>query len=135
LILTEEHDAQTFDAELRAFRVAFQGRQFALLITDGILNQYLIESHKFPFFNPLPRINGLRQLGRATYFDEYSLNRSDLQLIGLPQEHQEFIHDAIAAGATYCVTNRPEWLRLPEQNENLYGLQIVTPSRFVQLEG
>lgn len=130
------NDNDRFPDELAAFRIAFQGRLFRILVTDGILLQYQTEANRFPpLIQLLPTLNSLRRDGRAIYFDEYLLNCSRVQLTGLPQEHSEFILDAIAARASYCITNRREWLELSEQTESRYGLLIVSPSRFVELEG
>ena len=129
------NDNQVFPEELAAFRAAFRNRRFRILITDGILSQYLIESIRPPRFNPQRTLDNLYNDGRAIYFDEYSLRRFPVQLSGLPREHSEFILDAIGAQATYCITNRPEWLKLTEQTESTFGLQIVRPGRFVELEG
>jgi hypothetical protein len=128
------NDNQVFPEELAAFRTAFRSRQFSILITDGVLDQYLIESTKPPRFNPQQILDNLRNNGRAIRFDENRLNRFPVQLLGLPQEHSEFILDALAAQASYCITHRQEWLNLSGQTEK-YGLQIVSPTRFVQLEG
>ncbi len=126
------NDDEMFHAELAAFRVAFQGRSFTILLTDGILSQYQVESMKVPQFLPQPIVNRLRRQGRATYLEEHLLNRIPMQLTGLPNEHQEFIRDAVAGRASYLVTNRPPWLALSPQIMN-YGLQIVNPSRFAEL--
>ena len=127
--------------ELTAFDAAFQGRRFRMLTTPSILEEYRKQANIFPPFQQqlVPTIDRLNQLGRIVHFDERRLdrflNRSNIQLVGLRQEHLAFVHDAIAAGVAYCVTNRQEWLRVPDMNENLHGLQIVTPARFAQLEG
>jgi len=73
-------------------------------------------------------------MGRAIYIDVGRLNRAPVQMTGLPQEHREFILDAMAARASYVITHRREWLALSEQTAR-YELQIVTPSQFVELEG
>jgi hypothetical protein len=128
------NDNERFPDELAAFRTAFQGRRFGVLLTDGILAEYQIEANKFPPFSLQPSLDTLFGQGRAVRVDEFQLNRSDIQLTGLPQEHREFILDAIAAGASYVITNRQEWLNLSEQT-NRHGLQIVNPRSFVELEG
>ena len=104
-------------------------------MTEGIVSQYLIESIKPPQFRPQPTLDGLARNARAIYLDEYRLNRPHVQLAGLPQEHAAFVLDAVAARATYCITNRQEWLNLTEQTETRHGLRIVSPGRFVELEG
>ena len=73
--------------------------------------------------------------GRAVRVDERNLNRFNVHLTGLPQEHTAFILDAVAARASYCITNRQEWLNLTEPTETRHGLQIVSPGRFVDWEG
>jgi hypothetical protein len=88
------NDRQKFPDEMRAFDTAFQGRRIRMLITRGILDEYQIESNKFPPFRQelQPTIGRLNRLGRVIYFDEYDLSRSsnpsNIQLIGLPQEHR-----------------------------------------------
>ena len=131
------NDRQAFPEELRAFDTAFQARRFRMLITDGILDEYQTESNKFPPFQQELRvtINGLNRLGRVIYFDDYRLNRTTININGLPQEHTCFVYDAIAARASHLITNRQPWLDLSPQTEASYGLQIVSPPRFVDLEG
>ena len=73
--------------------------------------------------------------GRAVRIDERNLACFNVQLAGLPQEHAAFILDAIAARANYCITNRQAWLDLSEETERSNALQIVSPGRFVELEG
>ena len=104
-------------------------------MTQGIVSQYLIESIKPPQFRPQPTLDGLARNARAIYLDEYRLNRFNVQLAGLPQEHAAIILDAIAARANYCITNCQAWLDLSEETESRYALQIVSPGRFVELEG
>ncbi len=129
------NDNEIFPDELAAFRVAFEGRRFGTLLTNGILAEYQAESMKAPQFLPLPILNGLRSTGRTVFFDEHQLQRSNIRLAGLPREHQSFIHDAIAGRASYLVTNRQAWMDLSDRTESRYGLQIVAPGGFVQLEG
>lgn len=128
------NDRHRFSHELMAFDSALSARRFRSLVTDGILNQYLLESIKPPQFEPVPVLNKLFTQSKAIRFDEDRLHRSAVELVGLPKEHSVFVLDAIAAQAEYLVTNRPEWLRMPELNQNMQGLQIVNPETFVQLE-
>jgi len=129
------NDNNRFPDELAAFRTAFQNRRFRVLMTNGILEQYLIESNKPPQFQPLPILNKLATDGRAIRLDEHRMNRSNIQLAGLPQEHREFIHDALAARASHLITNRQAWLDLSPETERICGLQIVSPVRFLEMEG
>lgn len=135
------NDRQRFPDEMRAFDTAFQSRRFRMLITRGILDEYQMESNKFPPFRQelQPTIDRLDRSGRVIYFDEYRLSRSSnptsVQIAGLPREHRDFIHDAIAAQTSYLITTRQSWLDLSEQTRSRYGLQIVTPGRFAGLEG
>ena len=129
------NDRHGFPDELAAFRVAFQGRRFRLLLTDGILSQYIDESSRAPQFLPQPALNNLTRIGRAIYFDENRLNRASIELESIPREHRAFILDAIGAEADYFITDYSRWLNLSEQSETRYGLRIVTPARFVELEG
>jgi hypothetical protein len=135
------NDRQKFPDEMRAFDTAFQGRRIRMLITRGILDEYQIEPNKFPPFRQelQPTIDRLNRLGRVIYFDEYDLSRSsnpsNIQLIGLPQEHRSSIYDAVAAQASYFITTRQSWLDLSEQTGSRYGLQIVTSGTFAELEG
>lgn len=129
------NDEAHFPDELHAFRVAFQGRRFPILVTDALLLEYQTEANKFPPFQIQPTLNTLLSAGRAIRVHEYGLNRFPIELTGLPQEHQAFVRDAIAAQASYLVTDREEWIDLSEQAESRYGLRIVSPGRFVELEG
>jgi hypothetical protein len=121
-----------FRDEAAAFRAAFQGRRFRVLLTEGILSQYQVESAREPRFPAQPTLARLASQGRAVFLQENRLNRAYVQLTGLPQEHQEFILDALAGGASYLVTSRPAWLNLSEQTSN-HALQTITPRLFAQL--
>ena len=130
-------DRERFFDEVEAVQVAFRGN-FRILITDGILDEYQIESNKFPPFQLQPDLKSLFGGSRIIYFDDYrldhSLTRSSIQLANLPREHRGFIIDAIAGRASYFITNRQAWLNLSDQTEHLHGLQIISPGRFVELE-
>ena len=105
-----------------------------MLLTDGIVSEYLIQSVQVPQFQLQPTLNNLSNTGRAIYFDEHQMNRSNIRLPGLPPEHWEFIRDAIARRASYLITNRQSWVDLSDQTAGRYGLEIISPGRFVELE-
>lgn len=128
------NDDEQFPDELAAFRAAFQGRRFRILLTDGILAQYEFEALKAPRIRSQPMLSNLSRMGRAIYVDVGRLNPVPVQPRGLPQEHREFILDAMATRASYVITHCREWLRLSPQTSD-YNLQIVTPRRFVELAG
>jgi len=128
-------DRHLFREELAAFRVAFRGRRFRLLVTDGILAEYQAESNNFPQFLPLPILINLAERGRAVFLDEPQLQRHPVTLSGFPSQHRTLILDSIAAGADYLITNRNRWLDMYDEAENIHGLHIVTPGKFVELEG
>ena len=128
-------DANSFPDELEAFQVSFRRRQLRMLLTSGILDPYQKTADKPPQFQLQPVLNALNDKSATIHRDEYHLNRAPVQLTGLPKWHQTLIRDAIAGGAAYLITNWPRWLNLSEQAESKYGLSIVTPARFVELEG
>jgi hypothetical protein len=76
----------------------------------------------------------LTERGRIVYLDEPRLNRTPVALTGLPKEHRSFMLDSIASGAEYFITKRSRWLNMLEEVRVSYGLQIVSPARFVELE-
>lgn len=123
-----------FPDDLEAFRTAFRARRFRILITDRILSEYQQDSERGPQFQVQPVLDNLSRRGRVLYRGESQLTRYPVQLTGFPREHQAFIQDAIAARASYVITRRREWLRLSAQTSG-YGLQIVNPRSFVELEG
>lgn len=123
-----------FPDEIEAFTVAFKARRFRVVITEGILDEYEIEARNYPPFQVQPLLDELLRGRRALYFEEHQLNRVPLEVPQLPREHRRLVGDALAARASYLVTNRPGWLRVSRQ-ANRYGLQIVTPGTFVELEG
>ena len=131
-------DEDRFFDELESAKIALR-RNFRILITDGILTEYQIESNKFPPFQLQPNLDRLFGGGVMIFFDDYrldrSLTRSSIQLTGLRQEHRAFIYDPIAARANYLVTTRQSWIDLYTQTTRRYELQIVTPATFVDLEG
>lgn len=129
------NDRQQFPDEIQAFTIAFRGRRFRVLLTDGILNEYQANSPSFLPFELQPALDNLLRGRRAIYAEESQLQRFPIELTGLPQEHRPFILDAIAGNANYLITNRRRWLNLTEQAESRHGLSIVTPGRFIELEG
>ena len=129
------NDSRRFSDELAAFRVAFQDRRFPILVTDGILIEYMDENNRLPAGQIQPKLNELYGTGRVVRKQEHLLERFPIDLQGLPDEHPVFILDALAAHASYLITDRRRWLQLSEQLHDRYGLQIVTPGRFVELEG
>ena len=129
------NDDEQYHDELAAFRIAFQGRRFNLVITEGIISEYQADSRQAFPTRLQPVLNNHLRQGRAVFLDENLLNRAAVELSGLPREHSAFILDAVAAGADYLVTKRRSWLNLSEQTESRYGFRIVTPARFVELEG
>ena len=128
-------DRRIFPSELSAFRLAFRGRRFRILTTDGIIREYQAESNRPPQFLPLPTLANLSQSGRVVRRVESELNRFSITLAGLPKEHRPFVLDAIAVGAEYLITDRQRWLNITPQLETAYNLRIVTPGTFVELEG
>ena len=129
------NDQELFRDELAAFRVAFQARRFKILVTEGIISEYQADAGASFAIQLQPTLDNHLRRGRAIYTEESSLARLPVSLVGLPSEHRTFVLDAIAANAEYLVTNRRRWLNLSEQAETTYELQIVTPGRFVELEG
>ena len=128
------NDRGLFPDEIEAFTVAFRARRFRLVITEGILDEYQIEARNHPPFQVQPLLDGLLQGRRTRYFEEYQLNRVPFQVTHVPRRHRRFVGDALASGASYLVTDWSGWLHASGQTER-YGLQIVTPGRFVELEG
>ncbi len=82
-----------------------------------------------------PLLDELLRGRRAIYFEERQLIRALTETTQLPREHRALVEDALGAGASYLITYRRRWLDLSEQMNDRYGLQIVTPGRFVELEG
>ena len=129
------NDEEIFRDELAAFRVAFRARRFKILVTEGIISEYQADAGALFAIQLQPTLNNHLRRGRAIYTDETMLPRLPVSLAGLPREHRVFVLDAIAGDAEYLVTDRRRWLNLSAQTEPTYGLKIVTPARFVELEG
>ena len=129
------NDRRLFPDQIEAFTVAFRARRFRVVITEGILDEYQIEARNHPPFQVQPLLDELLRGRRALYFEEYQLNRVPFEIAPLPREHRRLAGDALAARASYLITNRRRWLELSEQTNDNYGPQIVTPGRFVELEG
>ena len=129
------HDVHSFPDELEAFQVSFRRRRFRMLVTSGILDEYQKAADKPPQFQLQPVVNELNESGAIVNLDEYKLSRFPVQLTGLSKWHQVLIRDAIAGGASYMITKWQRWLDMTDQTEPRYGLHIVTPTRFVELEG
>ena len=123
-----------FPDEIAAFRPAYRGRPWRILLTDGILDEYQILSERRPQFQLQPALNTLAQECRTTRLDESRLNRFPVILNGFPREHKTYILDAIAGNAEYFVTKRERWLAMSQESASTYGLYIVTPGRLVELE-
>lgn len=129
------NDSYEFSDELAAFRVAFRGRRFRLLLTDQIIQEYVTESSKPPQYPLQAALARLATTARTIHIDESQLNRREISLRGLVHEHRYFILDSIAAGAEYFITKRQTWLNMGEQAASDHNLNIVTPAQFVELEG
>ena len=129
------NDDEQYPDELSALRLAFRGRRFTIVVTEGIIAEYQDYAGESFGMQLQPELDGHLRRRRAIYMPESRLSRFPIRVGRLPQEHRAFIHDAIAAGAQYLITNRQRWLNLTRQTEPTYGLQIVTPARFVDLEG
>lgn len=129
------YDADSFPDEIDAIQVPFRRRQLRMLLTDGILAEYQREANREPQFQLLPLVNDLSDRGVVIRMDEYRIRRFPVQIAGLPNWHQVFIRDAVGAAAEYLITNRTRWLDIAEQSARTYGLHILTPARFVELEG
>lgn len=129
------NDSYEFSDELAAFRVAFRGRRFRLLLIDQIIQEYVTESSKPPQYPLQAALARLATTARTIHIDESQLNRREISLRGLVHEHRYFILDSIGASAEYLVTNRRRWLSMEEPARSRYGLHIVTPAQFVEIEG
>jgi len=129
------NDAHSFPDEIEAFQVLLRRRRFRMLLATGILDEYQKTADKRPQFQLQPVINEMNDTGAIIHFDEYRLSRFPVELTGFPKWHQALIRDAIAGGASYLLSKWQRWLDLTGQTETRYGLRIVTPARFVELEG
>jgi predicted nucleic acid-binding protein len=129
------NDQDIFRDELAAFRVAFRGRRFRILITRGIIAEYQNDvKETFPI-QLQPALDNQLRSGRAIYLEDSQLPLPQVATIDLPKEHESFVLDAIAGKASYLVTSRRRWLGLSDRLEENHGLRVVTPGRFVELEG
>ena len=129
------NDTALFPDELAAYRIAIRGRRFRVLLTDRIITEYQKASIYFPQIVLQPTLDAIADSGRSLYLEESALHRSPVILERLPKRHRLLVQDAIAGNAEYFVTKWPPWLRVEEQARSRYGLHIVTPARFVELEG
>ena len=129
------NDTELFPDALAAFRIAFRGQRFRILLTDGIIDEYQKLSNKNPQFPLQPILNDIADSGRSILHERTSLNQTPVKLDQLPKRHHTLIEDSVVANAEYLVTKWPLWLRVAEQARTRYGLHIVTPAQFVELEG
>ena len=129
------NDRRIYADELEALTAAFRGRRFRLLVTDGILDEYLTESRVLPQFQIQPTLDNLMRRRRAIYFEEGQLSTTSINPRDLPASHRVVVRDAISADASYLVTTRRRWLGISDRIESGYRLRIVSPRRFVELEG
>ncbi len=106
-----------------------------MLLTNGILDGYQKVADKPPQFQLQPILNILSESIATISMDESQLRRYTTPLISVPKWHQGLIRDAIRGRAAYLITVWPRWLDISHQAETLYGLRVVTPARFVELEG
>jgi hypothetical protein len=128
------NDEEQYHRELAAFRLAFRRRRFKFLITEGIIAEYQVAAGESFSIQLQPGLDNHLRQGRAIYQEESRLSRSLIELGGVPKEHRALILDAIAARAEYLITDRPRWLNISDQVHVDYGLRIITPIRFVELE-
>ena len=122
------------NGDIRAFRVAFQARRFRLLITSGIIAEYQSNAGESFAIQLQPTLDNHVRQGRAVFLDQPQIRLSQGELGEFPKEHRVFIQDAIRTDAEYLITNRRRWLLLAEHTTRDYGLHIVTPARFIELE-
>ena len=129
------NDTALFPDELAAYRIAFRGQRFRVLLTDRIITEYQKASIYSPQVVLQPTLNAIADSGRSLYLEESALHRSPVALERLPKRHRWLFQDAIAGNAEYFVTKWRPWLRVAEQARSRYGLHVVTPARIVELEG
>lgn len=128
-------DSHFFPNELEAFQVSFRQQQIRMLLTSGILDEYQKIADKAPQIQLQPILNTLSESIVAISMDESQLRRYTTRLISVPKWHYGLIRDAIRGRAAYLITDWPRWLDIAQQAEIQHGLSIVTPARFVELEG
>ena len=106
-----------------------------MLLTDGILDEYQKTSDRVPQFQLQPALRDIAIGTNVVRLDEYFLNRFPINLNPIPREHRAYIEDAIGAGAEFLITRNERWLRLSPDSSERYGLYIVTPEHFLDIEG
>ena len=128
------NDDGLYTEELDAFRLAFTGRRFKILVTQEIILEYQSSSDEGFALQLQPTLEQHFRRGRAVYKPDNELNNPGSDLSEFPKEHRTFWSDTVRGGATYLVTRRKRWLDLANHARSEYGLQIVTPPQFIELE-
>ena len=122
-------------AEADAIRLVVRSANLQMLLTVGILEEYQKTSDRVPHFQLQPALNGIARDTNATRLDEYFLDRAPLNLSSFPREHRAYIRDSIGARAEYFITSDNRWLRMSPETSERYGLFIITPEHFLEIEG
>ena len=121
--------------EAETIRAVVRRGDLRMLLTDGILDQYQKTSDKVPPFQLQPALNDIRRNTKAILLDEYHLDRTDLNLRRFPREHRAYIRDSIGARAEYFITKYNRWLLMSPETSERFGLFIITPKHFLEIEG
>lgn len=125
----------SISAEADAIRAVVRSKILRMLLTDGIIDQYQKTSDKVPQFQLQPALNDIARNTNAILLGEYHLDRITLNLSGFPREHRAYLRDSIGAQAEYFVTSNNLWLRMSPETSERYGLFIITPEHFLEIEG
>ena len=121
--------------EAEAIRVLVRSRNLRMLLTDGILDEYQKTSNRVPQFQLQPTLNEIAQTTNAILLDNYHLDRTPLNLNRFPREHRAYVRDSIGARSKYFITDNNLWLRMSQETSDRYGLFILTPEHFLEIEG
>ena len=128
-------DPASTSAEADAIRLVVRSTNLRMLLTVGILDEYQKTSDRVPKFQLQPALNEIARGTNAVLLDEYYLNRFPINLNPIPREHRAYVQDAVGSGAEYFITRNERWLRLSAESSARYGLFIVTPEYFLEIEG
>ena len=122
-------------AEAEAIRVIVRSTNLRMLLTDGILDEYQKTSDRVPQFQLQPALNEITRITKAILLTEYRIDRTPLNLSQIAKEHRAYLQDAIGAGAEYLITRNERWLRMSRETSERYGLFVITPQHFLEIEG
>ena len=131
-MIDEDEPIIANEGALELYPAIVQGG-YQIVVTDLIRREYAraTKDEGIPIVLIEPVLDYLKDNGSLV---EPNLRGGRVTYRGIPQKHSVFPVTAILAKAEYLITENPAWRRRADTISD-YGPTVVTPGRFIQLEG